>query len=117
MGKRKASRKNPLEERDRLVGSLPELGEILRGSLVSRFRRCGKAGCHCAEEGDPGHGPAYYLVVTVSPGQTVQVYVPKDQKQQVEEWISNFRSVREVLEQISTLNRELLREGLWFRGG
>ena len=114
MSKTKASSRR---KRQRLVASLPELGEILRGSLVTRFRRCGKAGCHCADEGDPGHGPAYYLVVTVAAGQTVQVYVPKDQKQQVEEWISNFRDVRDVLEAISTLNRELLREGSLFRGG
>ena len=54
--------------------------------LVTRFRRCGQARCRCAGQDDPGHGPAYYLMVTVAPGKTVQVYVPKEHKKLVEAW-------------------------------
>ena len=103
--------------RDRLLAQLPELRQILRGSLVTRYRRCGRASCHCAAKGDPGHGPAYYLMVTDAPRQTVQRYVPTDQKQAVERWIENFRLARETLEEISTLNRELLKRGDLFTGG
>jgi len=106
-----------VEQRELLLEDLPDLREILRGSLVTRFRRCGKRRCHCAREGDPGHGPAYYLVVTVGRGKTVQVYVPKDHKEQVEHWIANFAQARRRLEEVSSLNRELLREGLLFEEG
>lgn len=102
------------EERELLIEGLPDLREILRGSLVTRFRRCGKGGCHCARKGDPGHGPAYYLVVTVGPRKTVQVYVPKNRKEQVEHWIANFTEARQRLEEISSFNRALLREGRLF---
>ena len=117
------ARKKPLgmaraiKRRERLLGGLPDLKEVLRGSLVTRYRRCGVKSCHCAVEGDPGHGPAYYLMVTVGTGNTLQVYVPEEHKKQVENWIENFRRVRETLEQMSTLNRELLREGKLFQGG
>jgi len=109
--------RRPAAARDRLLAQLPELRQILRGSLVTRYRRCGRPSCHCAAPGDPGHGPAYYLMVTVAPRQTVQIYVPKDQKQAVERWIENFRVARETLEEISTLNRELLKRGDLFQGG
>ena len=56
-------------------------------------------------------------MVTVAPGETIQVYVPRDQKREVEAWISNFRRARETLEKISTVNRKLLKQGKLFEGG
>lgn len=104
-------------QRDRLLSRLPDLDKVLRGSLVTRYRRCGRANCHCALAGDPGHGPAYYLMVTLAPGETVQIYVPKEHKQEVEAWIDNFRRARETLEGISAVNRKLLKQGKLFEGG
>lgn len=106
-----------IKKRERLMKGLPDLTKVLRGSLVTRYRRCGVKTCHCAEEGDPGHGPAYYLMVTVGTGNTLQVYVPEAHKEQVESWIENFRQVRQTLEDLSTLNRELLRQRQLFQGG
>ena len=115
MGKKKNSRSRvDRRQPDRLLRKLPDLREVLRGSLVERYRRCGKANCRCARRGDPGHGPAYYLMVTVAPGKTVQVYVPREQKEQVERWIENFKIARETLEAISTVNRGRLKEGKLF---
>ena len=113
---KKVQSKTALARRERLLRDLPELREILRGSLVTRYRRCGKPRCHCAAEDDPGHGPAYYLVVTLGPGETVQVYVPKDRKDQVERSIASFRLARQRLEEISSINRQLLRQGSLFKG-
>jgi len=119
---RVARRKSPgmsraIKSRERMLRGLPDLRQVLRGSLVTRYRRGGVKTCHCAAEGDRGHGPAYYLMVTVGPGNTLQVYVPEECKEQVEGWIENFRRVRQALEDISTLNRELLRQGKLFQGG
>ena len=108
--KRRLSRSVALRKRDRLLAQLPNLREVLRGSLVSRYRRCGRESCHCAQPEDPGHGPVYALMVTVAPKQTVEVYVPRELKEDVEIWIENFRKVRETLEEISSLNRRLLKE-------
>lgn len=113
---KKISTKRALARRERLLRDLPELGAVLRGSLVTRFRRCGKPACHCADEGDPGHGPAYYLVTTIGPGKTVQIYVPKEQKDQVEQFLKNFRLAKQGLEEISSLNRQLLRQGSLLEG-
>lgn len=56
-------------------------------------------------------------MVTVGPGNTLQIYVPKEHKEEVEIWIENFQRVRQTLEDISTLNRDLLRQGKLFQGG
>jgi hypothetical protein len=45
-----------LQQRQALVKQLRQLEAfILRGSLIERFKRCGKPGCKCAQ--GPGHGP------------------------------------------------------------
>lgn len=100
--------------RERLLARLPDLGKVLRGTVVQRYRRCGRADCHCAQPGERGHGPAYYLMVTVGRGQTVQIYVPREHKREAEAWVRNFQRARETLEEISAVNRKLLKEGELF---
>ena len=34
------------------------------------------------------------LMVTVAPGKTIQVYVPKEHKEEVESWLENFQRTR-----------------------
>ena len=50
------------KRRNALLRQLPPLQAILRGSLIERYKRCGKPGCKCAD--GPGHGPKYYLSVS-----------------------------------------------------
>lgn len=100
-----------VRKRTRLISRLPDMREVLRGSLVERYRRCGRSNCHCVRSGDRGHGPAYYLVVTLGLGKTLQIYVPREDKEDVARWVKNFKVVRETMEEISTLNRELLKKG------
>jgi hypothetical protein len=90
-----------------LLRQLPPLKAILRGSLIERYKRCGKPGCKCAES--PGHGPKYYLSVS-RPGSRPQMdYVPQEEHAQAAEFAANYHRAREILEAISEINRELLR--------
>ena len=50
--------------RTSLLRQLPAPQAILRGSLIERYKRCGKPGCKCAS--GPGHGPKYYLSISRS---------------------------------------------------
>ena len=45
-----------MEQRKALLAALAGIGEFRPGTLQARYRKCGKATCHCAREGDPGHG-------------------------------------------------------------
>jgi hypothetical protein len=95
------------KQRKALLQQLPPLQAILRGSLIERYKRCGKPGCKCAE--GPGHGPKYYLSVSY-PGRRPQMdYVPQESCAQTTEFLANYRRAREILEAICEINCELLR--------
>src|SRR5258706_14962965 len=93
--------------RQALLRKLPPLEAVLRGSLIERYKRCGKPGCKCAE--GPGHGPKYYLSVS-HPGLRPQMdYVPQHSYAQTAELLANYHRTHEILEEICEINRELLR--------
>jgi hypothetical protein len=95
------------KRRTALLRQLPSLQAILRGSLIERYKRCGKPGCKCAD--GPGHGPKYYLSVSY-PGLRPQMdYVPQESYAQTVEFLANYHRAREILEEICEINRELLR--------
>ena len=93
--------------RKRLVGRLPPLESVLPGSLIERYKRCGKPGCKCAK--GPGHGPKYYLSVSQSGSTPRMDYVPCQYQQQVLEYVENYRHARDSLKEVCAINRELLR--------
>src|SRR5215470_2804030 len=95
------------KRRPALLRQLPPLKAILRGSLIERYKRCGKPGSKCAE--GPGHGPKYYLSVSRSGLRPQMDYVPQESHAQVAEFVANYHRAREILEGISEINRELLR--------
>lgn len=93
--------------REGLTKLLPPLGEILRGSLMERYLTCGKPDCKCAR--GERHGPIWYLSVTLDQSHRTGSTVPANQVEQVRRWIDNYHRVKERLEKISDINRELLR--------
>jgi hypothetical protein len=95
------------KRRARLLQQMPALDTLLRGSLIERYKRCGKPGCKCAD--GPGHGPKYYLSVSF-PGCRPQMdYVPQVDHEDVAEHLASYHRVREIIEGICEINRELLR--------
>jgi len=90
-----------------LVRQLPPLKAILRGSLIERYKRCGKPGCKCAD--GPGHGPKYYLSVSYPGLRPRMDYVPQEAHARTAEVVANYHRARVILEAISEINRELLR--------
>ena len=93
--------------RTMLLRQLPPLKAILRGSLIERFKRCGRPGCKCAR--GIGHGPKLYLSVSVPKARPVMVYVPQEHRSQVEQFVANYRRTRQLLDEIAAINLELLR--------
>ena len=93
--------------REGLAKLLPPLQETLRGSLMERYLTCGNPNCKCAR--GERHGPSWYLSVTLDQSRRAGLSVPADQVEQVRGWIENYHQVKERLEKISEINRELLR--------
>jgi hypothetical protein len=95
------------QRRQGLAQQLPPVTETLRGSLVERYVTCGNPACKCAK--GERHGPVWYLTVTLGPGKTTGGIVTSDKVEQVRGWVQNYQKVKEHLEKISEINRELLR--------
>lgn len=95
------------QRRKGLAQQLPPVTEILRGSLVERYVTCGNPACKCAK--GERHGPMWYLTVTLGPGQTTGGIIPTEKVDEVRGWIENYHKVKDHLEKISEINRELLR--------
>ena len=94
-----------LDRRHRLVARLGEAELLLAGSLVEQTRRCGKAGCRCAE-GEP-HGPYVYFAPKTA-GRGRLRYVPAALLEVVSRCVATGIEVEAVLAEISTINAELL---------
>lgn len=90
-----------------LLRRLPSLEAILKGSLIERYKPCGKPGCKCAQ--GRGHGPKYYLSISRTGQRPRMDYVPQEYLGQVQEYLANHRLAREILDEISQINQELLR--------
>lgn len=89
-----------VRRRAELLAKLAATGEMRPGSLVGRFRRCGKPSCHCAGEGADGHGPSWSLTRVVD-GKTVTRIIPEAAVDQTRQQIAEYRGFR-------NLSRELV---------
>lgn len=89
----------------RILGRLPDLAEVLRGSLLHRTIRH-KQGCKkCAA----GGGHPVWILATGYPGKRIhQRTLRPDQVPQVRRRLANYRKLQASLEQICQLNRQQL---------
>ena len=96
-----------LRQRRQGLAKLPPVSGILRGSLMERYVTCGNPSCKCAR--GERHGPNWYLSVTLGPGRTTGSIIPEEKVDEVRSGIENYHKVKDQLEKISDINRELLR--------
>lgn len=71
--------------------------EVIHGSVVSMARRCGKAGCHCAQ-GDKHL--SLYLSVKVD-GKRRMVYIPPELEEEVRGRVAAYREVERLTAVVS----------------
>ena len=62
-------------QREEVKAKLSSVGDRRPGSLVGRYRKCGKANRHCAAAGETGHGPSWSLTRDLQ-GKTVTRVIP-----------------------------------------
>ena len=92
--------------RDHLKLQLAALGDLRPGSLVERYRRCGKPNCRCAQPGAPGHGPSYSLTHAVS-GKTVTRIIPAEFLEQTRGQLSEHQRFRQLTQDLVAVNEKI----------
>ena len=78
-----------------LRGQFASVGEMRSGSLIERFRRCGKPWCHCAKPGDRGHGPVLSLTRKQA-GKTVTRIIPAQAAAQMRAQVTEYQRFRQL---------------------
>lgn len=101
-----ATRRQLEQQRARRAHHAPDLTQLLRGSLFERRTRCGEPTCHCAT--GQGH-PLTCVGVALPGGKNVQVTVPPELVPLARQWTGNYKKLWQAIEDISAINRELLR--------
>jgi hypothetical protein len=79
---------------------------LLRGNLLQRRRACGKPNCRCAR----GELHASLYLVFSEGGKLRQLFVPKPWEARVQQWVADYHDARRLLEQLSRLYFEKLRQ-------
>jgi hypothetical protein len=86
-----------------LLKQLQGIGDFRQGSLVERFRKCGKPYCRCAKPGDPGHGPSWSLTRTIN-GKTVTKIIPVSAVATVKEQLAEYHHFRDTVHDLIETN-------------
>jgi hypothetical protein len=96
-----------LLQRDQLKSQLAAIGDMRPGSLVPRFRKCGKSSCHCAKKGDPGHGPSFSLTRPVK-GKTVTRVIPSGPAvERTRLQLLEFQRFRQLVRQLIEVSEQI----------
>jgi len=90
-------------QKEQILSRIAALSDFRPGSLVERFRRCGKPYCHCAKPGAKGHGPSYSLTRSVK-GKTVTKIIPKDQVETTRKQIEEYHRFQQVVSELVETN-------------
>lgn len=106
MKRSKASTRELKRERERLLKSLIEFRQAIRGAILVRFSTCSRPNCACHE--GKRHGPRTYVVASVR-GRQRQCYVPKSQVAAVHDAVKQYHKLIHTVDRIAAINRELMR--------
>ncbi|MBL8222600.1 MAG: hypothetical protein JNL62_25400 [Bryobacterales bacterium] len=92
--------------RSKLAASLPSTSLLLRGSLLERRIRH-RSRCSVCANGGEGH-LVWVLAVSYPGGRIKHISLRPEQKPVVEQWLQNYRDLKDALEQICEINQQLV---------
>ena len=96
-----------LRLREQLRSEVTRVGDMRPGSLVPRFRRCGKPSCHCAKKGEKGHGPSYSLTHAVG-GKTVTRVIPAGTAvDRTREQLQEYHRFRQLVQKLVMVSEQI----------
>lgn len=90
----------------KVLAALRKIGPFLPASLTTTQKKCGRPACRCAKDG-PIHETA--LLTWKEAGTTQTLYVPRELRPQVRQWIAEWRKLKELIEEMGSAQRDCLR--------
>ena len=88
------------------LARLVHKGSFLKGNTVTMKRTCGYPNCRCVK----GEKHVSMYIGKKQNGTTKMIYVPKRLEEEVEKKINAYHSIKKLVDEISELNYEDLKE-------
>ena len=85
---------------------LGELGTMLQGTPVRKYRKCTTPNCPC-KQGKKLH--PFLVISTKVSKKTQTLYVPVAMEETVLSWVKNYQTAKKLLGEISHLGEQLVR--------
>ena len=89
-----------------LLKELQGIGDFRQGTLVGRYRKCGKSYCHCAKDGDPGHGPSWSLTRKIN-GKTVTKIIHPSAVPAIKEQVEEYHRFHDAVNELIDINTNI----------
>ena len=93
-------------QRDRIRQQLGSIGDLRSGTLVSRYMKCGKPNCRCAQDGAKGHGP-YWLLLREVNGKKSSRSIPAAALDATREQLAEGRCLRQLASELFDVSEAL----------
>jgi hypothetical protein len=89
-----------------LQDQVRKLDFIAAGSVIERYTVCGTPGCRCHNDPPTRHGP-YFQYSRKLDGKTLTRRLTTEQAQRYREWISNRRTLDDLIDQMDQISRQV----------
>src|SRR5208337_1893948 len=86
---------------------IADLGDLRPGSIVEVMARCGKPNCHCAQPGDPGHGPHFRLTRKVKGKSVAETLAHPAALRKAQREVAEFRKFQRLSAQLVAVEMAL----------
>ena len=94
-------------QRAETLAAIQTLGDMRRGSIVERYRRCGKSPCRCEAPDHPGHGPYYSFTAKVRGTTQTRQLRPGPAVEKVRREIAAFRELQTLTQRLVEINEAI----------
>ena len=102
----------PALEKDRseVLRQISYLGDLRPGSIVEFMGRCSKPNCHCAQPGDPGHGPNFRLTRKVKGKTVAETLSSPAALHKAQREVAEFRKFQQLSAQLVKVNEAICQQ-------
>jgi hypothetical protein len=94
-------------QRSEIQRQIGQLGDMRSGSITTTGGRCGNPGCHCRNEGDPGHGPFHRLTRKIEGKTVTETFPTSVALRKAQQEVAEFHRFRELSQNLVEVNEKI----------
>jgi hypothetical protein len=96
-------------QRAEIQRHISQLGDMRSGSITTTGGRCGNPGCHCRQDGHPGHGPFHRLTRKIDGKTVTETFATPVALRKAQQEVAEFHRFRELSRDLVDVNEKICR--------